>query len=946
MKSIRLFKLFLVVVLLLGAFGYRAFAASVPDAPVLKSADSKSYNSVKITWEEVSNAEGYYVYRKVSGGSWERIADVSSGSTVTYTDTGLTCGTEYIYTVRAYCVENNDRILGSYSKTGITCTPVPGTPSLKSAESVSYNSVNLTWGKVSGADGYYVYRKVPGGSWKRVKTVSSGATVTYTDTELTCGAEYIYTVKAYCSVDDARVPGGYSKAGISGKPVPGTPSLESAESVSYTSIKLTWGKVSGASGYYVYRKLSGGSWERIKNITSGSTVTYKNTGLTCGTSYIYTVKAYCEVGSTKVFGGYLKTGITGKPVPSTPTLKSAQSISYSSIKLTWSKVAEADGYYVYRKLSEGSWKRIATVTSGSTVSYKDTGLTCGSEYIYSVRAYCEVGGAKVYGSYSKTGISCKPVPAAPVLKSAESESYDSISLTWSKVSGASGYYVYRKLGDAWERIKTLTSGSTATYIDTGLESGTTYFYTVRAYRTVDGVRVSGSYDKDGISTETMTLEQVSMAAAAYSDTRIQVEWEYCEDADGYQVWRSIIADSGYTLVGSTEKLEYLDTSLVKGMTYYYKVRSYKALNGNTVYGEWSDIQKVSLPAMYDSGKLIMPLENGINIYIAGDSTTRNYAENGINQNGVVTSHGSWGEYLQNFFDSEEVQVNDYGISKLSARSFMNQGWLEKISSTIQSGDYLFIQFGHNDREVDSTEHYTMLGEPDEDGIYPVIAGEKTETPSDLKDSCGDLWYAQDSGTYKWYLYQYVDTALNAGATPVLVTPVSRLLYDSNGTIRCHHDPSDADVSERKDAYVTAMKQVYDEYQAKGKKIYLIDMYSITKKMYEEAYQADSDASGTTSPLAMELFDTNDSTHNSKLGGFILAVQMAREIHNSDFRLADKVKQPKNVTSVAADNQTPAVIVDHLSQFTGYALTLSGNAYTAKKSSYWIAIGKGLISGLE
>lgn len=840
--------LLLAVMLAMNISVSKTFAADVPDTPVLKSAVSKSYNSVKITWEKVSKAEGYYVYRKVSGGSWERIAHVKSGSTVTYTDSGLTCGTEYTYTVKAYFVKDDEKVFGSCSKTGISC-----------------------------------------------------------------------------------------------KPVPSAPSLESAKSASYTSIKLTWEKVSGADGYYVYRKGSGGSWERIREVKSGTALTDK--GLECGTTYTYTVRAYRLVKGNKVLGNYSKTGISGKPVPSAPSLKSAVSQSYRSIKLTWSKVDEADGYYVYRKESGGSWERIKEVKSGT--SLKDTDLTCGTTYTYTVKAYRIVKNKKITGNYSKAGISGKPVPAAPVLKSAKGKSYTSIKLTWEKVSGASGYYVYHKFsGGSWDRVKRITSGSTTTYTDTGLESGTAYTYTVKAYRTVGDTKVVGKYDKTGIDAETLTLEATSASIAVNSDTRILVKWKRCDDVDGYQVWRSTTADSGYTLVKSTENLKYLDTSLVKGMTYYYKVRSYKVIGSSTAYGAWSDAQGTSLPAMYNSKKVITPLENGTNIYIAGDSTTRNYAENGINQKGKISSHGSWGEYLQDFFDSEKIQVNNYGVSNLSTRSFINRGWLDKISSTIQSGDYLLIQFGHNDREADSTEHYTMLGEPDENGIYPVTPGEKTATPSDLKDTCGDTWYAQDTGTYKWYLYQYVDVALNAGATPVLVTPVSRLVFNKDGTIRCHHDPTDAAFSERKDAYVTAMKQVYDEYRAKGETIYLIDMYSATKNLYENAYQADSDVSGTTSPLAMQLFDTDDFTHNSKLGGFILAAQMAVKIQKSDLGIAGEVKQPKNVTSVAADNHTPAVIVDHLPQFTGYALTLSGDEYTAKKSPYWIAIGKGLISELE
>lgn len=91
----------------------------------------------------------------------------------------------------------------------------------------------------------------------------------------------------------------------------------------------------------------------------------------------------------------------------TPKLKSASSAGYNSITLTWSKVSGAGGYYVYRKNSSGKWERISTVKSGKTVTYKDTKLTAGKTYTYTVRAYKKVNGKIVKSSYVKTGINGK-----------------------------------------------------------------------------------------------------------------------------------------------------------------------------------------------------------------------------------------------------------------------------------------------------------------------------------------------------------------------------------------------------------------------------------------------------------------------------------------------------------------------------------------------------------
>lgn len=159
-------------------------------APALVSA-ANSNGGVTVTWEQVSDAKGYRIYRKEPGGSWTRIGNVSSNKTVTYKDSTAVSGKEYIYTVRGY----NGSVLSGYDKTGVS-TLYLAAPALKSAEGSS-SAIKVTWSKVDGAEGYYVYRKISGGKWGRIATVKNNSTVTYSDKTGTKGTTYYYTVRAY-----------------------------------------------------------------------------------------------------------------------------------------------------------------------------------------------------------------------------------------------------------------------------------------------------------------------------------------------------------------------------------------------------------------------------------------------------------------------------------------------------------------------------------------------------------------------------------------------------------------------------------------------------------------------------------------------------------------------------------------------------------------------------
>ncbi len=181
-------------------------------------------------------------------------------------------------------------------------SPTLSKPTVK-VSSNSYNSNKLSWNKVTGSSGYEVLRATSKtGTYKLVKTITSGSTVSYTDTKLATGKTYYYKVRAYRTVDKKRVYSSYSSI-VSAKPVLKTPSVKLTSGSKKATIK--WEKISGASGYEVYRATSkSGKYSKIKTITKNSTVSYVNSSLTKNKTYYYKVRAYRTVNGKKIYSSY------------------------------------------------------------------------------------------------------------------------------------------------------------------------------------------------------------------------------------------------------------------------------------------------------------------------------------------------------------------------------------------------------------------------------------------------------------------------------------------------------------------------------------------------------------------------------------------------------------------------------------------------------------------
>ena len=167
--------------------------------------------------------------------------------------------------------------------------------------------------------------------------------------------------------------------------------------------------------------------------------------------------------------------------------------SYNTVKIGWRKVAGAEGYQIYRAVSKkGTYRKVKTVKGGNTLSFTDRKKKFNKTYYYKVRAYRTEKGRTVTSKFSNilAGKAKLEKPVVTLRKKAAT----GMSVSWKRVTGASGYQVgYSLKKKSGYKTATVNKGSKTKYMRKGLKKGKTYYVKVRAYRTVKGKKVYGSW---------------------------------------------------------------------------------------------------------------------------------------------------------------------------------------------------------------------------------------------------------------------------------------------------------------------------------------------------------------------------------------------------------------------------------------------------------------------
>lgn len=179
---------------------------------------------------------------------------------------------------------------------------------------------------------------------------------------------------------------------------------------------------------------------------------------------------------------------------STPWI-SASVTGKQQVKLSWSGVANASGYEIYRAVGKGGkYTLLKTIANGNTQSYTDKNVTLGKTYSYKVRGYYADGGGTLYSDFSPRK-SVKVALAKVKISKAKSLSFRRVQIVWKKVSGASGYEIYRSKtkNGKYKKIGTLKSWRKVSFTDRKVSRKKTYYYKVRAYKKVGGKKYYGEY---------------------------------------------------------------------------------------------------------------------------------------------------------------------------------------------------------------------------------------------------------------------------------------------------------------------------------------------------------------------------------------------------------------------------------------------------------------------
>ena len=530
-------------------------------APTNVIATALSYG-IAVSWSAIKNATHFYVYRSLTpGGEGQPVySDVPYYYNGAYTDTSVTPGVTYYYRISTLDNFGEGPMSIEVSATfGIAPLPAPTL-----SGGTGRAQANLSWSAVPGATSYNVYR----GTGNSTPNLSLGALVGYriratawTDVSAASGGTYTYSV---CSVSaDGQGPASnvvYLTPGVPDLPAP---TGLTASVLSY-GIKIVWATVTGATHYFVYRSLTPGG-EGAPYFSDVpyyyNTGSYVDGSARAGVRYYYKISALDANGESLLSAEVsAETGVTAIAAP----VLSIGSYSANPVKLTWPAVSGATSYNVYRGDAYGNGMTLLAYKQAGT-TYTDSTVVNGSSYSYTVTAVGANGeGAASSTVYATPGTAAVGPPANVVAIAGGTAGHYQISVNWTGVTGATGYYLYKSLtpgGETHPPIAQFPSYS-GNWTDNAVVGNKTYYYKLTSL---------DAHGESGLSVEFSATPGVTpLAAPAVTakphDGSISLSWTAVSGATGYAVFTA-----GGGLLAASAGTGFGQSGLTNGYAYSYTV---------------------------------------------------------------------------------------------------------------------------------------------------------------------------------------------------------------------------------------------------------------------------------------------------------------------------------------------------------------------------------------
>ncbi|MGO4911534.1 rhamnogalacturonan acetylesterase [Leeuwenhoekiella sp. W20_SRS_FM14] len=238
------------------------------------------------------------------------------------------------------------------------------------------------------------------------------------------------------------------------------------------------------------------------------------------------------------------------------------------------------------------------------------------------------------------------------------------------------------------------------------------------------------------------------------------------------------------------------------------------------------------------------------VYCVGDSTVKNGQGNG--DGGLW----GWGDFIGQYLDTTQVRVENHALGGTSSRTFQSKGLWQPVLDSLQAGDYVLIQFGHNDNGAlndDSRARGTIKG-----------IGEETEEIDNMLTGEHEVVHS-----YGWYIRKVVTEAKSKGAIPVIMAPIPR------------NDWENGKVPRNADSYGGWAQQIAEE---EG-----VTFINLNDKMASEM-----EARGEEQ-VTGHLFYKRDHTHTSAKGAVLAASLIAEGLAESDNSLKNYLLENPKIT---------------------------------------------------
>lgn len=356
-----------------------------PGAPSGLVLTPVSQTRIDLAWVlNSTNETSVLVQRRLSGDvSFTTVATLPAGS-VSYSDTGLTVATGYVYRVIAA------NTTGSSSPTPEqSASTLPGAPAVPTGVVASAGgayAIGLSWNDVSGETGYKILRQGPGESSPALLTTVGADVTSFNDTAVQPGSSYTYFIVSTNTGGDSASSTGASATTPTAAPV--APSGLAVSVQGATSLTLNWTDNSvNETGFKIERKGPGDADFVEIFVTAANATSFTNTGLAQTSTYLYRVRATNALGDS----AYSSTagGTTHDVAPAAPGSLNGTALSATQINLNWTDLSNNEqGFAIYRKApGESTYTQIGSTTAGVVTFSNTSGVTPSTLYTYRVRAF-------------------------------------------------------------------------------------------------------------------------------------------------------------------------------------------------------------------------------------------------------------------------------------------------------------------------------------------------------------------------------------------------------------------------------------------------------------------------------------------------------------------------------------------------------------------------------